>query len=60
VESLELGSIRVEKPMATFWLPKTGHDGNAWDVNIGNVILAKFLVTLDTVAGRLVIENPAP
>jgi predicted aspartyl protease len=60
VERLDLGSVRVEKPEATFWLPKTGHDGNPWDVNIGNVVLEKFLVTLDTVAGRLVIESPQP
>lgn len=58
IDSLELGSIRVEKPAATFWLPGTGHDGKPWDVNIGNAVLKDFVVTLDAVAGVLTIERP--
>jgi predicted aspartyl protease len=58
VARLELGGIRIEKPAATFWLAKTGHDGKPWDVNVGNVILENFVVTFDAVGGHLVIERP--
>lgn len=58
VDSVDLAGIRIAKPETTFWLPKTGHGGKPWDVNIGNVVLKDFVVTLDAVSGRLVIEKP--
>jgi predicted aspartyl protease len=58
VGSVTLGTIRLEKPAATFWLPGTGHDGKPWDINIGNAILKDFVITLDTKKGILLIEKP--
>lgn len=57
VERLDLGTIPISNPAATFWLPGTGHDGKPWDVNIGNAIWKDFVVTLDAVDGILVVER---
>jgi predicted aspartyl protease len=58
VASLALGTVRVENPAAVFWSPGTGHDGKPWEVNVGNAILRRFVVTIDAPGGRLVIETP--
>lgn len=58
VGSLDLGTIHVDAPEAVFWPPGTGHDGKPWEANIGNALLADFVVTVDAANGILVIERP--
>jgi predicted aspartyl protease len=58
VESLTLGVFRIENPEAVFWSRGTGHDGKPWEVNIGNAVLRRFVVTLDAPAGLLIVEKP--
>jgi len=60
VRSLSLGGLEVDEPAAVFWSPGTGHDGMPWEVNIGNQVLAAFVVTLDLPDGRVILERPAP
>lgn len=47
VESVQVGSIKVSSPKVGFWLPGTGHDDTPWDINIGNLFLQDFVVTVD-------------
>jgi predicted aspartyl protease len=63
---LDLGGLALDDVAAVFWAPGTGHDGKPWEVNLGNAILSRFDVTIDTPHGRVILERhdsgkpPAP
>jgi predicted aspartyl protease len=54
LKSVRLGRITVESVQADFWLPKTGHDGKKYQVNIGNGFFEDFVMTFDF-KGKLVV-----
>ena len=56
VDRITVGTIRVSRPAVTFWMPGTGHDDRLWDVNIGNVFLQHYVVTIDYVRNLLTLE----
>ena len=56
---MDLGAIHLSKPDATFWLPGTGHDENAFDVNVGNDFMRKYVVTIDYVEHVVTIGRNA-
>jgi predicted aspartyl protease len=47
LKSVRLGRISVESVLADFWLPKTGHDNQKFQVNIGNGFFQDFVMTFD-------------
>ena len=51
--TIQIGSIKLSRPHVVFWLPGTGHDGNHWDVNVGNRFLQNYVVTVDYRRGLL-------
>ena len=58
IRSLRIGSITAADLPATFWSPGTGHDGKAWDVNVGNEFFKDYVVTFDYRSKTVVIEKP--
>jgi hypothetical protein len=49
VKSIDVGSVHLDAPEVTFWMPKTGHDSCQFDVNIGSAFWADYVVTIDYV-----------
>ncbi|HEV7701020.1 MAG TPA: hypothetical protein VGO43_12375 [Pyrinomonadaceae bacterium] len=56
--SLTIGSITVSKPAVLFFGKGTGHDDVPWDVNIGNVFLKDYVLTIDYPGKKLMFEKP--
>jgi predicted aspartyl protease len=57
LKSVRLGRLALESVPATFWLPHTGHDKKAYQVNIGNAFLEDFMLTFDFRGKMVVIER---
>lgn len=47
IANVRIGTLTLESPDAIFTPPKSGHDGQGYDVNIGNRLMKEFVVTLD-------------
>jgi hypothetical protein len=47
ISNITIGGISVDGPSVIFFGKGTGRDKKPWGVNIGNVFLKDFLVTID-------------
>jgi len=57
LKSVRLGRYSVDSVPATFWLPNTGHDGQKFQVNIGNGFFQSFIMTFDFKGKMVVFER---
>jgi predicted aspartyl protease len=60
VDAITIGTLRLTRPAVTFWQPSTGHDDVFYDINIGNVILSRYVLTIDYSRKRLALDSPRP
>jgi len=58
VNNILIGDISVDKPNVTFFTKGTGHDKKPWGLNIGNVFLKGYVVTVDYRAKKITLEKP--
>ncbi len=58
VKNVTIGGISVDSPAVTFFGKGTGHDNRPWGINIGNVFLKDFVVTIDYPAKSIRLERP--
>ena len=58
VREVQVGMFTAHSPPMTFWSPGTGHDKEPWDMNIGNLFLQDFVVTIDYRANTVTFERP--
>jgi hypothetical protein len=58
VTKVTIGGISVDAPAVTFFAKGTGHDKRPWGINIGNVFLKDFVVTIDYRKKLVTLERP--
>jgi predicted aspartyl protease len=58
VGNVTIGGISVDAPSVIFFGKGTGRDKEPWGVNIGNVFLKDFLVTIDYRSKLVTLERP--
>ena len=58
VSNVTIGGISVDAPSVIFFGKGTGRDKEPWGVNIGNVFLKDFLVTIDYRSKLVTLERP--
>ena len=58
VGNVTVGGISVDAPAATFFGKGTGHDKKPWGINIGNVFLKDFILTIDYRKKLVMLERP--
>jgi hypothetical protein len=57
VSNVTIGGISVDEPSVTFFGKGTGRDKKPWGVNIGNVFLKDFVVTIDYRSKLVTLEK---
>ena len=57
LDLVEFGNYRIYKPEVIYWQRNTGHDSRNWDVNVGNLFLKNFVVTVDYQANQLTLTR---
>jgi len=57
VSNVTIGGISVDQPSVVFFGKGTGRDKKPWGVNIGNVFLKDFVVTIDYRSKLLMLEK---
>lgn len=57
VSNVTVGGISVDAPDVIFFGKGTGHDKRPWGINIGNVFLKDFVVTIDYGRKLIVLER---
>ena len=57
VSNVTIGGISVDQPSVVFFGKGTGRDKKPWGVNIGNVFLKDFVVTIDYRSKLLTLEK---
>ena len=58
VSNVTVGGISVDAAAATFFGKGTGRDKKPWGINIGNVFLKDFVLTIDYRKKLLLLERP--
>ena len=58
VNNVTVGGISVDDPEVTFFGKGTGRDKSVWGINIGNVFLKDFVVTIDYRSKLITLERP--
>jgi len=58
VSNVTIGGISVDAPSVIFFGKGTGRDKEPWGVNIGNVFLKDFRVTIDYRGKLVTLERP--
>ncbi len=58
LKNVTIGGISVDAPDVTFFSKGTGHDRVPWGINIGNVFLKDFVVTIDYRSKTITLERP--
>jgi len=58
LNNVTVGGISVDAPVATFFGKRTGHDNKPWGINIGNVFLKDFILTIDYRKKLVMLEKP--
>ena len=57
IGTITLGRLSVASQPAVFFGPGTGRDHEPWGINIGNVFLKDFIVTIDYKAKRVILQQ---
>lgn len=60
LDLVEFGEFRVRQAPVTYWSVGTGHDNSHWDVNVGNLFLMNYIVTIDYQANVLTLTHYKP
>ena len=58
VSNVTVGGISVDAPEVVFFGKGTGRDKRPWGINIGNVFLKDFVVTIDYRSKLITLEKP--
>ena len=58
VESVSVGTAKVNTPTVVFFAEKAGHDKEKWGLNIGNGFLKDFVLTIDYRNRILALDKP--
>lgn len=58
LSNVTIGGISVDGPPVVFFAKGTGRDKKPWGINIGNVFLKDFIVTIDYRRKLLTFEKP--
>jgi hypothetical protein len=58
VSNVTIGGISVDAPAVVFFSKGTGRDKKPWGINIGNVFLKDFIVTIDYRKKLVILERP--
>lgn len=58
VSNVTVGGISVDTPAVTFFGKGTGRDKKPWSINIGNVFLKDFILTIDYRKKLVALERP--
>jgi hypothetical protein len=58
LSNVTIGGISVDDPPVVFFAKGTGRDKKPWGINIGNVFLKDFVVTIDYRSKLVVLEKP--
>ncbi len=58
VNNVTIGGISVDAPDVVFFGKGTGRDKKPWGLNIGNVFLKDFILTIDYRKKLLILERP--
>ena len=58
VSNVTVGGISVDAPEVIFFGKGTGRDKEPWGINIGNVFLKDFVVTIDYRSKLITLERP--
>ena len=58
LDNVTVGGISVASPAVVFFGKGTGHDQKPWGINIGNVFLKDFVVTIDYRSKLIRLERP--
>jgi predicted aspartyl protease len=58
ISNITIGGISVDAPTVLFFAKGAGRDKKAWGINIGNVFLKDFVVTIDYRSKLIMIERP--
>jgi len=56
--NVTIGGISVDAPEVVFFGKGTGRDKKPWGINIGNVFLKDFVVTIDYRRKLVTLERP--
>jgi len=58
VSNVTIGAISIDEPTVIFFGKGTGRDKKRWGINIGNVFLKDFVVTIDYRKKLITLERP--
>lgn len=58
LKNVTIGGISVDSPDVTFFGKGTGHDKVSWRINIGNVFLKDYILTVDYRGKTITLEKP--
>jgi predicted aspartyl protease len=58
VRNVTIGGISIDDPAVIFFAKGTGRDKKLWGINIGNVFLKDFVVTIDYRKKLIMLERP--
>ena len=58
VRNVTIGGISIDEPAVTFFGKGTGRDKKPWGINIGNVFLKDFVLTIDYRKKLIAFERP--
>jgi len=58
ISNIRVGGISVDGPAVVFFGKGTGRDKEQWGLNIGNVFLQDFVVTIDYRSKLITLERP--
>jgi predicted aspartyl protease len=58
VANVTIGAISVDEPPVVFFGKGTGRDKSRWGINIGNLFLKDFVVTIDYRSKLITLERP--
>jgi hypothetical protein len=57
VDSLKIGDLSVSDVDVLYFPVDSGHDKAPWDINIGNVFMKNYIVTVDYRAKTVTFER---
>jgi hypothetical protein len=58
ISTIRIGGISIFEPAVIFFGKGTGRDKKPWGINIGNVFLKNFVVTIDYRKKLIALERP--